>query len=289
MQDLDWDDLRVALAVARSGTLASAARRLGVNESTVGRRLARMSATLGVQLFERAEGRMRPSAAGSALLERAERVESEVLAATEVLAGRDRQAVGRIGLTAVPLLANRILAPALPDLLDRHPGLEIDLVAEPTLLSVLGRETDIALRLARPQQEAAAVTRRLGQLDYAVFQRRGAGISPLPWIGYDEPMAFLPQSRWLAARLAAGEGAPPRLRVRDGETLLQALRAGLGRSLLPVRIGDGDPQLERSGSVCLMRELWVVLHPRMRDLPRLRVTLDWLVALFDGSDGSVGA
>lgn len=153
MQDLDWDDLRFVLAVARGRSLAGAARRLRVNESTVGRRVARMEQRLGARLFERIAGSLTPTEAGDRVIAGAERVELELQAVAGAVSGTDRLAAGSVRLTAVPIVVNRILVPALPSLLSAHPDLRVELIAEPRDLSLTRRETDIALRLARPEDE----------------------------------------------------------------------------------------------------------------------------------------
>ncbi len=280
MQDPSWDDLRFLLAAARGGSLAEAARRLRVNESTVARRLARAEGRLAARLFERRGGRMLATPAGEVLLRHAERVELEIQAAEGALSGSDRLVAGRVRLTAVPLVANRLVAPALPSLLAAHPRLDVDLIAEPAALSVLRREVDLALRLARPGSDHEAVARRIARLDYAVFLAPNLDAGTLPWIGYEPAMEGLPQSRWIGDRLAGDRSGQPRLRVNDGETLLQLLRAGLGKSLLPIAVGAKADGLVRGGPVCLSRELWLMVHPELKDLARMRVTIDWLVETF---------
>ncbi len=166
LRPLDWNDLRYLLAVARGGTLAGAAKGLGVDDSTVSRRVARLEARLEARLFERAgDGRLRPTPAGAEALERAERMELEVEGLRDSVTGADAVCAGTVRLTSVPLLVNRLLVPALPGLLDRHPALNLELVADPSDLSLRRREADIALRLARPRSGGRSVlARRIGTL-----------------------------------------------------------------------------------------------------------------------------
>jgi DNA-binding transcriptional LysR family regulator len=280
VQEMDWNDLRYALAAARGGTLSEAAKRLGVDETTVARRVARIERRLGVTLFERTAGRLEPTGAGAQLLAHAERVESEVGALETALAGADRIAAGSVRLTAVPILINRVLAPAAGALLAAHPGLRLELVAEPRNLSLSRRETDMALRLARPSREAAAVVRRVGRLDYGVYARADLAGEDLPWIGYGEEMADIPQARWIAG----ASRSEPRLRVNDAEAMLQAVRAGLGRALLPCAIAGCDPALARldGPAPALGREVWLMLHPDQRGLARIRAVADWVAATVAG-------
>lgn len=282
MQALNWNDLRVLLALARCQTLAAAARQLGVNESTVGRRLAAAEERLGTRLFERSLGLCRPTEAGAAVVAGAERVELEVQELEAAAAGRDRLAAGTVRLTSVPILVNRFLLPAVPSLLRAHPQLRLELIAEPRDLSLTKREADVALRLARPRKELRAVARRVGRLDYAVYGPKRKKADRLPWITYEDSMADLPQWRWIADRLGTEDGVSPVL-VNDAEAILQGVKAGLGKSLLPIAVAERESGLIRldQGAPVLSRELWLMVHPELRDLTRVRVVMDWLVGLCD--------
>lgn len=286
MQDLNWNDLRYVLAAARAGTLTAAALRLGVNETTVARRIAEAERRLGARLFDRARGGVTPTEAGSVVIAGAEQVELQVQSVEGAVSGADRAAAGTTRVTSVPILVNRVLTPALPVLLDAHSQLRVELIAEPRDLSLTKRQADIALRLARPQREQRVISRRIGQLDYAVYGPADHSTAPLPWITYDEAMADLPQGRWIAERAARGGEEVSRVTVNDAEGLLQAVRAGLGKSLLPRLIADRNPELaclsDRPAE--LSRELWLMVHPDLRDLTRIRVVMDWLVSVFEDAD-----
>ncbi|MGF1609855.1 MAG: LysR family transcriptional regulator [Kiloniellales bacterium] len=272
MRALDWDDLRFLLAVARNGSLAGAARRLGVNESTVARHVARAEQRLGARLFERDQGLLHPTAAGQSVIAGAERVEHEVQAVERKVSGADALAAGLVRVTSVPMVVNRILVPALP-------ALRVELIAEPRDLSLTRREADIALRLARPRKGVRAVARRIGRLDYAVYGPARSRRTASPWITYEEAMADLPQQRWMAQHAGDDGEAEPRVRVNDAEAILQAVKAGLGRSLLPITIAQREPGLRRldTGSPPLTRELWLLVHPELRRLVRIRTVMDWLI------------
>lgn len=282
MPEFNWDDLRFLLALTRSGSLAGAAKRLGVNESTVARRIARFEAELGARLIDRSGGSLRPSEAGARVLAAAERVERETQAIASQVSGEDSRVAGTVRLTAVPLLVNRVLTPALPDLLRDHPALEIELVAEPRDLSLTKREADIALRLARPRTEARNLARRIATLDYTVYGPAEPDAETLPWVTYEDSLTDLPQARWIAERLNAEGTAPAQVKVNDAEGLLQSLRAGLGKSLLPARIAAEDAKLRELDGYPRgpSRELWLITHPELSGLPRIRAVADWLAALF---------
>jgi DNA-binding transcriptional LysR family regulator len=275
---MEWSDLRYVLMISRAGTLMAAARRLGVNQTTVARRLAAAEAALGVRLFERLDGILYPTRAGEAAVARAVQIEQEFDALEQGIGGTDTVPAGVVRLTAVPILVNHLLVPALPKLYATHPRLRIELIAEPRNLNLTKREADIALRLARPVG-GTALARRVGQLDYAVYALHRGAAEDLPWITYEDGVSHLPQARWIAAEAAAPEPAP--LLVNDAEALLQAVRAGLGKSLLPCGIADREPGLKRHGDgrVVLSREIWLLVHRDLRPQARIAAVIRWLEEL----------
>jgi DNA-binding transcriptional LysR family regulator len=274
---MEWGDLRYLLAIARAGTSAAAARRLGVNQTTVARRLAAAERAWRPQLFERRDGVLHPTRAGEAALARAAQVEQEVLALERGIGGADAVAAGVVRVTAVPILANRLLIPAVPRLAARHPRLRLELIAEPRNLSLTRREADIALRLARPET-GAALARRIGRLDYAVYGPRRRAAGALAWITYEEGLSHLPQARWIAAAARADAGAP--LLLNDAEAIVAAVRAGIGKSLVPCFVGEREPELKRLGrGVILARDIWLLVHRDLRAQARIAATIDWLMEL----------
>lgn len=278
MRGLNWNDLRFVLAVARSGSLSDAARRLGVNESTVARRIAQTEQQLGARLFERNRGVLYATKTGELVVAGAERVELEIQAVENTVSGADQVAAGTVRVTSVPIVVNHLLVPALPRLTRDHPQLQLELVAEARDLSLTKREADIALRLARPSREVRALARRIGRLDYAVYGC-SKSVDPLPWITYEDSMGDLPQARWIAAAAARGEQALAQVTVNDAQALLESVKAGLGKSLLPVVIAEQEPGLARvdDGPAPVSRELWLMVHPELRQLTRIKAVVDWLV------------
>jgi DNA-binding transcriptional LysR family regulator len=271
---MEWSDLRYILIIARAGTLTAAARRLGVNQTTAARRLAAAEAALGARLFERRDGVLHPTRAGEAAIARAAQVEQEVLALERGIGGADAVAAGTVRLTAVPILANRLLIRAVPGLLARHPRLRIELIAEPRNLNLTRREADIALRLARPES-GAALARRIGRLDYAVYGPRRRNPDALAWVTYEEGLSHLPQARFIAAQ---DQSTAPLL-LNDAEAIVQAVRAGLGKSLLPCFVGERERGLKRLSRVVLSREIWMLVHRDLRAQARIAAVIDWLLEL----------
>jgi DNA-binding transcriptional LysR family regulator len=289
LQPLNWNDLRYVLAIARTGTLARAAKDLAVDDTTVSRRLARAERALGAKLFLRAaDGTLRPTDAGQSAISHAERVEWELGQLRMAVTGADAGGTGSVRLTSVPLIVNRLLVPALPRLLNRNPMLRLELVADSSDLSLTRREADLALRLARPRGNSRnVITRRVGLLPYAVYapaasSRREA--ASLPWMTYDEAFAHLPQAQWIKATLAREDAAVVApITVNDGEALLEAVAGGIGKSLLPCAIADRDARLRklhrRTAMPPVVRELWLLLHAELRRFARIAVVSDWLASI----------
>ncbi len=279
LPDFNWNDLKFVLAVARAGSYAAAGRRLGVNERTVARRIDTLEACLQARLFDRGDSGILPTPAGEQALAAAERIESGSSELARQIGGADQVVGGRVRLTAVPMLINRVLIPAAHQLARDHPQLELELIAESRDLSLTRREADLALRLARPQREMRLLTRRLGKLDYAVYARVEAAVDSAPWIGYEDGMQHLPQARWIADQIRASTAESGRIAVNDIEGVLAALRAGLGKSLLPTLIGDAADDLSRlDDRISLQREIWLLVHPELRRLARIRAVIHWLEA-----------
>ncbi len=276
MQALNWDDLRYVLAISRHKSLAAAARVLTVNETTVARRLSQVERQLAVQVFERVSGLLIPTTAGETVITAAEQIEQQAQHMQNSVAGADHRAAGIVRLTAVPLVINHILVPSLHQLCIKHPQLSLELIAEPRDLSLSKRESDIAIRLARPSKELNVLTRRIGKLDYAVYHSSKVGPDMLPWIGYEEGMRDLPQAQWINQQETADSTATTVL-ANDAEVILACVKAGLGKSLLPTVVGDNDVGLLRIlKSIPVSREIWMLVHPQLRQLTRIKVVIDWL-------------
>lgn len=274
MQEIDWDDLKYVLAVARGGALIEAARILGVNETTVARRVRALETKVGAPLFLAGNGPTRHlTETGSAVIKAAQQVERACLSMSDEIGLVRHQLSGIVRITSVPMIVNRVLAPHLPAFFQRHPNVSVELVPDARNLNLTQREADLAVRLGRPQTGGMNVkARKLGTLQYAVY---GLPKGSAQWITYDETQGHLPQARWLAAQSKAHQS---RVRVCDVETAYQAVAAGLGRTLLPALIGDSISQLEQlSGYENLpTREVWLVSHAEPEATRAVTAAKTWL-------------
>ncbi len=276
----DWDDLRFFAALARGGSLSAAARALRTDHTTVARRIAALEARLALKLFDRLPRGYRLTADGEALTGRLEAVEAAVLAFERQADGAGRGIEGTVRIGVPPALGALWLMPRLGPLLDRHPGLAIDLVGAAAASNLARREVDLALRLLPPEGDGL-VARRVGGLAYGLYGRRDYVERTPPdrrrYIGYDDELAEVPQQRWL--RDLAGE-LPVGLMANDLSAIVAGVRAGLGLGALPHVLADPAADL-----VCLAegpaaaRDLWLVVHPDLRRAPRVRAVMDHLVEI----------
>jgi DNA-binding transcriptional LysR family regulator len=274
---LEWSDLRVALAVSRSRTLRTSALSLRVDQSTVRRRLAALEAALGVRVFELLDGAMKATRAGEAVIDEAERIEHHVLSIQERVANRDAVIAGSVRVTTVSTIANHILIPAMSQLRSRHPELCLELISDNADFSITRREADIAVRFARPSKDDGMLCQRVGEIEYAAFTAVGTSPGDLPWLTYEDS-ANVPQARWIASVRRQEEPTP--LLVNDGEAILHAVRSGLGKSLLPVFLGNHFNDLQVLGpyGTVLSREVWLIVHPQIRRLPRIQSVTTWIAS-----------
>jgi DNA-binding transcriptional LysR family regulator len=282
---MNWNDLRYILAVSRGRTLAAAARLLGVDDTTVARRLVAVQEMIGVRLYQRlADGALELTASGERVALHAERMECEISALGVALSGADDMVSGTVRVTSVPIIVHHVLIPAAQTLLKRHPELHLEFVADARDLSLTRREADLALRLARPKTGGTKVTaRRVGSLRYDAYASASCSARDakvLPWVTYDAAMAHLPQARWIAATALRNDESIAALRVNDAEAVLEAVIAGAGRSLLPCVVADGDSRLRRLGGKrhvsALSREVWLLTHSDLRNLGRIEAVVEWI-------------
>jgi len=285
MQGLDWNDLRYVLAVGRGCRISAAARALGVDSTTVSRRLKSLENLVQSELFIRSpDGRLQPTQIASEIISHAERMENEAAAIAEALGRSAHQLTGTVRLTAVPVLVNRVLVRCLKPFLSENAGLGVELIPEARDLNLTRREADLAIRLARPRIGGNRVkARRIGVLDYGVFVAADCAddqVGTLDWIAYEEAMSHLPQARWLASFKPPDRAQPCGLRVADAETAIEAVANGIGRALLPARVADDDPRLRRIAVGGLptppVREVWLLSHADRRDLKSVRKVVEWI-------------
>ncbi|HQU69040.1 MAG TPA: LysR family transcriptional regulator [Albidovulum sp.] len=278
-QDQNWDDYRLFLAIAQTGTLSGAARLLGVTHSTVFRRLGSFEDRLGVRLFERLPSGYALTAAGEAMQQTATRIDDEIAAIRRQVTGQDQRLSGQVRITATDMLAIGLLPPHLAAFRAAWPGIDLELLVSDMRLDLTRREADVALRLGNPVQETL-VGRRVGRLAFAIYAsaaRHRAGIAEdlahNDWIGFGSGHAPLRQvlADWLP-------GLRPQFRTNSISAAVAAARAGIGLAPLPCAIADPDPNLLRvvpfPGDFRL--DLWLLTHEDLRQTARIRAFVDFI-------------
>lgn len=281
----DWDDLRVFLAVARARKIAPAARMLGIDATTIMRRLARLERALGADLFEMASGERTLTVRGQALLHHAEAVESAAMSAVEDVAGLEQQLAGQVRLSVAEGFGTWVLAPGLAEFSRRHPGIRLDLITASGFLNPSKREADMALMLARPQRGRLSV-KRLGEyrlhlyasVDYlarAGPPDRPAQLRDHMLVGYVPEFIFSPELDYLDEVEA---GLEAHLRATSINMQYRMVRDGSGIGVLPDFIARSDPQLIElmADRVEIIRHFWLVTHEDLRKVARIATVGAWL-------------
>lgn len=284
-----WDDVRVFLALFRARTLSSAAVRLGVNASTVGRRLDALETALGARLFDRTPDGVAPTAATEHLLAHAEKLEQAAHALGGAVEGLENRPEGVVRITAPPGVADHFLAPALPRLLSRFPAIRIELDASMRYLDLTRREADLALRPVRPDVGDLVAVKIADEQDglftsaaYAAELGSLRDLGAARWIGWDRELAHLPSARWLDDRVPESRVV---LRTSSIGAQLSAAEAGLGVVLLPKAYGNRrpltavrlSPSLRASLPPTPRQSLWLVGHRATRDVPRIAAVWDTIL------------
>jgi DNA-binding transcriptional LysR family regulator len=281
---LAWDDFRLVKAVADAKGLAGAAEHLGVNHSTMFRRLGQIEDALGVALFERHRTGYVPTAAGEEMVALAERVDDDVTAFARRVAGREPSPAGELRVATSDALLVHLLAPMLARFRGRCPDVRLDVVLANRALNLSKRDADVAVRAMDGPPETL-VGRRVARVAWALygstadFPRAEAvdlgSLHRRPWVAPSEDLATLE-----AARLVRERVPPERIacKVNTVLGLAEAVEAGIGVGHLPCFVGDLRPSLVRLAppEPRLAADLWLLTHPDLRHAARVRVFLDFL-------------
>ncbi|MBB4576911.1 LysR family transcriptional regulator [Rhizobium lentis] len=275
--NIDWDDLRHFLALAQSGTLLGAAKQLGVEHATVSRRISSLEASLGRKLVDRRGRRISLTQDGEQVARHAAIVAVQTAAIEQLGRSSTTELRGHVRISAPPALSSVLLAQPIAVVRRDHPGVEITLVGEKRLASLNRREADIAVRMSRPEDGDYSIV-KLGETSFHLYATKTylETVPPQDWtfIGYDETMNASPQQLRLI-ELAAGRP----IAVRSSVLEFQAATAsfGAGVVMLPefaVTESSGLQRIETERP--LTREVWLVVHSDIKDIPSIRVVIDAL-------------
>jgi DNA-binding transcriptional LysR family regulator len=297
MAALDWDDLRHAMAVSTAGSLAGAARALGVNHTTVLRRLDALEARLGTRLFDRHRGGYEPTDAGHALLEQVRQMSARVEEIERRVLGHDRELTGLVRVTTAFVVMEHLLPEPLADFARAFPGIEVEVVENAFLVDLasrhtdtdqgwMRREADVAVRLSGQVAEHL-VGRQLGMAQCRVYALRGAPglpqeVTPInvltskaPWVAFERDSSSRVYDLWLRQRLAH---ANVRVRVDIFNAKAAMLHTGIGVGLLPTFMEAKHPELVAVSEPIpeLAQPVWMLTHPDLRQTARVRAFVQFV-------------
>jgi len=285
MAEPDWNDLRVLLAVGRTGKLSAAAIKLRADHATVSRRISALEDALQVKLLERHSTGVTLTEQGQKLMQAAEAMESLALAGMADLQQSELKISGAVRIGAPEGFGSYFLAPRLGALCDRHPELEIELVAMGAVFSLSKREADIAVGLTRPEQ-GRLFSRKLTDYRLGLYAAKSyfdsrpeiAKIADLKnhrIIGYIEDLIF---SSELSNMFAQADVPAPRLRSSNLIAQMKAAVSGAGLCMLPAFIAQNHAQLRPvlSNEIAARRTFWLTVHADLRELARVRETSNFI-------------
>ncbi len=290
----DWDLLRSFLAVARSGKLTLAARRLKVDHSTLSRRILALETSLKAKLFDKSLNGYTLTPEGERLLAEAERVEAAVMTIQSDIAEESAGVSGTVRIGSPDGFGTRFLAPRVGGLAARHPDLDIELVANPRSFSLSRREADIAIGLSNPANSRLLTVKltdyELGLYGAASMAAVWQGIGDVgdlqshPFVSYIDDLIYTPELDYLPLISRALT-----TRIKSSNLLAQAeaVAAGAGLGVLPCFLAEGDPRFLRvlPDRVGLIRTFFMSVHQDMRRLARLKATMDFLIEITAASRG----
>lgn len=282
---MEWDDLKHFLAVARTGSLADAARILKTSPATVGRRIAALEARLGARLFDRNQTGYTLAKGGEAIRARAEEVEDAVLKLERQALGRDLRPAGKVRLATVNEIAATLIAPQLGEFRRCYPEIVLEVVEARDFANLTRREADIALRTRRPEHGDLMI-RHVGWWKSGLYAAKSyaevRGLEPglsdfsnLDIITWTEECAQLPGGPWFAKY---APGSKVAFEANSRHIHYSACKAGIGLAILPCLSADRDPDLIRllPPEQVLTSDLYILVHRDLARMPRVQAVIDFL-------------
>jgi DNA-binding transcriptional LysR family regulator len=290
---VDWDAFQAFLAVARSGRISAAARRLDVQHTTVARRIAALEAELGVPLFYRTNSGYALTPHGRNAVAQAEAMEQAALAA----AARAREGSGALGglvrVALAPEFASHWLAPKLADFTAKYPQIDLQILVGTRERDLSRGETELSVQAPRPRQRNLVAVRIATTTTglYAAKRLAPNGrwrvtnvetLRGLPLLTYTQAFHLLQEARWFQPVL---EGGHVCLETNSTHALIAAARAGVGVAVLPRFVARDEPELIAISDDVATHDVWLITHPEFRRDPKVRATADFLKKVAAGRDG----
>ncbi|MCP4318975.1 MAG: LysR family transcriptional regulator [Hyphomicrobiales bacterium] len=275
---MDWDIFRLVVAVADGGSAVAASERLGVNASTVLRRISRFEQENGVRLFERRQTGYTPTAECEAVIETAREIEQSIAGIGRDLLGRDLRLEGRLAVTTTDSLLNSVVAPLLLEFSTLHPQIKIDVSVTNSRLNLTRQDADIAVRTSKMPPETL-VGQRVSGLAFAVYatpsvvaQLPAGKISRLrraPWVGIGSALTASPVGSWMDRHVPAERIA---VTADTFVAVHDCAATGAGLAVLPCCLGDQSRHVVRVTPPVdeMETSLWVLTHSDIRSAARVK-------------------
>ena len=285
---VNWDNARFFLAVARTSTLRGAAQRLGVDQATVGRRIAGLEEELSAKLFLRTSTALVLTPAGEALIGPAEAMEQAAHTIERRVAGIDEQLAGTIRVATTDTMAATFVLPAIARLRQQHPGIDVVCMASKSIANLTKREADVAVRTLRPDA-SDLIARRIGQMETGVYASRsyvaarGEPEEGAAFAGHDLVLYPRNEVPWMWDDLCGEPITRGRvvLQSNSATALIEAVAAGMGMTELVCRRAEAYPQLVRVlPNRRSLQDVWLVTHADLHKTARVRALLDCIVEAF---------
>ena len=278
---MEWNDLRVVLAICRAGSLTGAAKTLGMNKSTVFRQINAIEKRMGVRFFERVQSGYLMTEAGESTMHAATQMDEVALNLERELLGKDYRLQGDIRLTAPEGIATYVLTPVIARFRKLHPDIHVELVITNAPLELSRREADLAVRVTDKPPDTS-LGRCISEFNFCVYaaprylkRHPDTPLAEHDWVG------ILDETEWLIPLIWKKRDQARRKLVFSSSltiTSIQAARQGMGLILLPCFFGDREKGLTRVGEPMqkLSSELWVLTHPDLRHTARVRSLMSYI-------------
>jgi DNA-binding transcriptional LysR family regulator len=281
MQHINWDNLRYVLMVANRGSISAAARELGVNRSTVLRRINTFQENLNCRIFDRSDSGYVLTSEAEKMIDAAREVESTLLDMQRQIAGHELKLEGELRVTTTDTFMSSLLGPYLASFRRQHPHIVVDLLVTNNILDLNRRDADVAIRPTL-HADARLVGRRLRDVDFGIYAGRELlsvadreNVFDGRWIGFVDDIMQSPIGAWFAAAVEADKIC---LRCDSFVSVRIAAEAGIGLALLPCLLGDASTELTRlpADTSELTTGLWALAHPDLVRSARVHAFIEHL-------------
>jgi DNA-binding transcriptional LysR family regulator len=276
-QMLEWDDLKLVLAVGRARSITQAAKRTGLHHSTLFRRMADIEGRLGTKLFERQQGDYQPTTSGMAAIETAEKLEAELGILARTLAGQDIRPSGLVRLTTTDTLLHAVLANELAAFAKAYPAITVQVVTDNRFYDLHRHDADIAIRPSNAPNENL-VGRQIAPIRSAICAARGMDHPTEvkgPWITCDESLAHIKAATWRDRQFSDQHVA---MRSNSLLNVARLVDAGAGYAVLPMFLAGAFDNVAVLGDPIdgLDNDLWILMHRDLKAVPRMRAFNDFM-------------